>query len=304
MSRQKLEQVLEYLINEEEEKARDLLHTVFVEKARAIHETLIEDEDEDIEEALEDDKDEDEVDESAKSKWEDEIRQDDDVIETHRDEIAQEEDFGEDEDGEDEISDVEAEDDLDDMEIGGDDAVEPEGDAEEAIPAKLDDLEAAVEELKAEFDKLMGGEEEAPMDDEMGDAEIGMGDEMDMVAPEEEAIRYESKEDDEENVDEAKDDDDAEELDEAASLSAVGAAKMGDDGDAGAKSTITGGNVKRSDHGVKAVEFAKGDEKGRSADKPAEGMTTNQDAKLSAGPKAESGDKSDKGAKSLVKDMR
>jgi hypothetical protein len=79
---------------------------------------------------------------------------------------------------------------------------------------------------------------------------------------------------------------------------------MGDDGDAGAKSTITGGNVKRSDHGVKAVEFAKGDEKGRSADKPAEGMTTNQDAKLSAGPKAESGDKSDKGAKSLVKDMR
>ena len=49
MSKQKLEQVLEYLINEEEEKARDLLHTVFVEKARAIHESLIEDEDEDIE---------------------------------------------------------------------------------------------------------------------------------------------------------------------------------------------------------------------------------------------------------------
>ena len=50
-----------------------------------------------------------------------------------------------------------------------------------------------------------------------------------------------------------------------------------------------------------------GDEKGRSAEKPAEGMTTNQDAKLSAGPKAESGDKSDKGAKSMVgagKDLR
>jgi len=300
MSRQKLEQVLEYLINEEEEKARDLLHTVFVEKARAIHETLIEDEDEDIEEALEDDKDEDEVDESAKSKWEDEIRKEDDVIETHRDEIAQEEDFGETDDGEDEISDAEAEDDLDDMEdVGDDDIVEPEGDAEEVIPAKLDDLEAAVEELKAEFDKLMGGDEEAPMDDEMGDemgdAELGMGDEMDMVAPEEEAIRYESKE---------EDDDDAKELDEAKTMDTVAAAKMGDDGDAGAKSTITGGNVKKSDHGVSAVKFASGDEKGRTAEKPAEGMTTNQDAKLSAGPKAETGDKSDKGAKSLVKDIR
>ena len=68
MSKQKLEQVLEYLINEEEEKARDLLHTVFVEKARSIHESLIEDEDEDIEEALEDDTAEEEVDESARSK--------------------------------------------------------------------------------------------------------------------------------------------------------------------------------------------------------------------------------------------
>ena len=46
MSKQKLEQVLEYLINNEEEQARDLLHTVFVEKARDIHESLIDDEDE------------------------------------------------------------------------------------------------------------------------------------------------------------------------------------------------------------------------------------------------------------------
>jgi hypothetical protein len=127
------------------------------------------------------------------------------------------------------------------------------------------------------------------------EAEIGMGDELGMeVAPEEEAIRYESKEDD----------DDAEELDEAASLSAVKAASGGDDGDASAKSTISGGNVKSASTDGDPVDFAGGDEKGGSADKPAEGMTTNQEAKLSAGPKAEAGDKSDKGAGSLVKDIR
>ena len=70
MSRQKLEKVLEYLINDEEAQATDLLHQVFVEKARSIHESLIEDEDEDIDEALSDeDKDdaEESVDENMKS---------------------------------------------------------------------------------------------------------------------------------------------------------------------------------------------------------------------------------------------
>ena len=290
MSKQKLEQVLEYLINEEEEKARDLLHSVFVEKARSIHESLIEDEDEDIEEALEDkETDDEEVDESAKSDWEEEITQEDDEIARHRGEIDHEEEVGEGDD----IEDAEAVDDLDDMEIGGDeDAVEPEGDAEEAIPAKLDDLEAAVEELKAEFDKLMAGDgdEDVPAEDEM-DMGDGMGDDMEMEIAPEEAIHYESKEED----------DDAEELDEAASLSAVKAVSGGND-DAGAKSTISGGNVKGANTDGDPVDFAGGDEKGGSADKPAEGMTTNQEAKLSAGPKADAGDKSDKGAGSLLKD--
>jgi len=37
-TREKLEQVLEYIINEESEKASDLLHDVFVEKARTVYE--------------------------------------------------------------------------------------------------------------------------------------------------------------------------------------------------------------------------------------------------------------------------
>lgn len=246
-----------------------------------------------------------EVDESSSRRdFEREITDPADDIAEISDEIDSEEQYEDDDEMGDDMDDAEAEDDLDDMEIGGDDAVAPEGEPEEAIPAKLDDLEAAVEELKAEFDRLMAGDEEVPADDaeaemgdEMGDAELGMDAE---IAPEEEAAplrrrgRFESKDED----------DDGEELDEARTLDTVAAAKMGDDGDASAKSLHTGGNVKKADMGVSAVKFASGDEKGRTADKPGEGMTTNQDAKLSAGPKAEAGDKSDKGAGSLVKDMR
>ncbi len=40
-TRDKLEKVLEYIINEETDKASDLLHDVFVEKARGIYENLV-----------------------------------------------------------------------------------------------------------------------------------------------------------------------------------------------------------------------------------------------------------------------
>ena len=40
-TRSKLEQVLEYLVNNESDKAQELLHDVIVEKARKIHEELI-----------------------------------------------------------------------------------------------------------------------------------------------------------------------------------------------------------------------------------------------------------------------
>ena len=36
-TREKLEKVLEFIINEENEKASDLLHDVFVEKGRGIY---------------------------------------------------------------------------------------------------------------------------------------------------------------------------------------------------------------------------------------------------------------------------
>ena len=52
-TREKLQKVLEFLINEEEDQARDLLHTVFVEKAREVHESLIESDDEEVDDDLE-----------------------------------------------------------------------------------------------------------------------------------------------------------------------------------------------------------------------------------------------------------
>ena len=86
-------------------------------------------------------------------------------------------------------------------------------------------------------------------------------------------------------------------------MSAVKAVSGGDESDSGA-SLVSGGNTGSADTAGDPVDFAGGDEKGGSADQPAEGMTTNQEAKLSAGPKAESGDKSDKGAGSVIKDIR
>lgn len=51
MSKQKLEKVLELMINEENDKASDLLHEIFVEKARKIYSNMIK-EDEDLERDL------------------------------------------------------------------------------------------------------------------------------------------------------------------------------------------------------------------------------------------------------------
>lgn len=46
--RKKLEQVLDLLINEEQEKAEELLHQIMVEKARVAYDALMEDEEEDL----------------------------------------------------------------------------------------------------------------------------------------------------------------------------------------------------------------------------------------------------------------
>ena len=156
-----LEQMLEHLVNDEQEKAEELFHEYVVSKSREIYETLIEDEMKDEDE--DEDKDED-VEEAAS----DEDAEDEQVDEEFED-IAIE---GGDDDmggmGGDETDDLEAE--LGD-EGGEDDLSEKEPDE------LLTDLEAIVGELQAKFDEMEGG-------DDMGDDEM-----KDSIEPELETVR-------------------------------------------------------------------------------------------------------------------
>ena len=87
-TREKLEKVLEFIINEENEKASDLLHDVFVEKARGIYEEIATDDEEieeateeDVEEAKADDDDKEQVDEAdIQDQFADEVETDSEMI--------------------------------------------------------------------------------------------------------------------------------------------------------------------------------------------------------------------------------
>jgi hypothetical protein len=172
--RSKFEQMLEYLISEEQDKAKELFHQLVVEKSRQIYEEILsEDFEEDVEEGK---KDEDE----------------DDLEETKSDDEDMEEGFGFEADdmGDDEMNGDEIGGDATDDFLGDIEAGDEEGDdmgGEGDIEDRVVDLEDALDDLKMEFEKMMGGEGD-DMDD-MGDEE-GMddmgGDDMDDMGDEEE----------------------------------------------------------------------------------------------------------------------
>jgi hypothetical protein len=137
MSRSTLEQVLELLINEEREAAEELLHDFIVENARQIHEELLSESDEVVEEDLED------LDESEEDYADD--------LEDDSDEIDTEEFYDEDEMGDDAA--------VDDLEMGDDMGGEFEDEGEGDVESRVDDLESALAQLEAEFEKIMSGEE-------------------------------------------------------------------------------------------------------------------------------------------------
>jgi hypothetical protein len=121
----KYEQLVEFIINDETDKARELFHQIVVEKSRDIYENLVAEEDlaevggNEVEELV------------------DEISLDEEGI--------SEEEEGE--EGAEELAGAE------EVELGAE-----EGDAEE-LEDRVVDLESALDELKAEFDALMAGEE-------------------------------------------------------------------------------------------------------------------------------------------------
>jgi hypothetical protein len=176
----KFEQLLDYLVNEEMDKANELFHEIVVEKSRSIYENLIaEEEDEEAEEGYEGE------DESVE---EDADEQDESVEESADDEQADEslelEDAYEmdEEDGFDQ-----SDDDATGMfgkEIGADDEEDPEA-GEKSEEEAIFDIKNAIEELEAAFAELeaaQGAEHgDMDMDSEFGDEEDGEEDEMEMM---------------------------------------------------------------------------------------------------------------------------
>ena len=169
----RFEQLIEYVINDEEAKARELFHDIVVEKSRQIYENIMAEEaQEDLDEA-EDIEESDDLEEGDESLMADvEMEEESDMnMEAEGDEEAMggdsQNDF---------IDDVEA---GDDSEFGSD-----EGGSDE--PATKDDimnLEDKLDQLMAEFEDLMGGDDMGDGDgfgpDEGGDAiEMDDTDEM------------------------------------------------------------------------------------------------------------------------------
>ena len=145
--RNKFEQLIEYIINDETEKANELFHTVVVEKSREIYNELVAEEmDEDLDEA-------------GMS-----MDSTDDMM---GDISADEEGMGNDEEDEEGKEDGEMDD-----EMGGDDMDDMGGDDE--LEDRVVDLEDALDDLKAEFEKLMSDEQGEP---EHSDMNFGMPEE-------------------------------------------------------------------------------------------------------------------------------
>ena len=211
--RKKFEQMLELLINEETDKAKELFHDIVVEKSREIYESLLES-DFDQEETTEGMEEEEPTDESME--------------ELPTEAADDEEDSEEPEMGGDDMG-------GDDM--GGDDMGDDMSDDEQTD--RILDLEDALEELKAEFEELMAGGDMDDMGDE-GDefgGDIG-GDATDdfmgdiEADPKVDEFAFEEAEDE---------DDDVEESMIREYVEKVATAKMGDNG-ANAKSIVAGKN--------------------------------------------------------------
>jgi len=159
----KFEQLIEYVINDEEAKAKELFHDIVVEKSREIYENLMQEEELDEESDAERDdhaekagkkvakdieydelheEDEEELDETAMMADEellDGIEADEEGMQEAEDSDAEFDDKAED-DGEDLTHDMEKDHD--------------EGDIEDRVV----DLEHKLDELMAEFESLMGGD--------------------------------------------------------------------------------------------------------------------------------------------------
>jgi len=178
----KFEQLIEYVINDEEAKAKELFHDIVVEKSREIYENLMDESaEEELDEAEELDEESDAERDDHAEKAGRKVAKDIEYDEMH-------EDFGGDA-SDDLIDDVEAEEqgmqEAEESDAEFDDEAEDDGeelthdmeaghDAEGNIEDRVVDLEDKLDELMAEFESLMG--------DDAGDSvsDIDGGDALEM----------------------------------------------------------------------------------------------------------------------------
>jgi hypothetical protein len=129
--RSKFEQMLEHLINEDEQKAKELFHDIVVAKSREIYETLIS---EDFDEGMMPDE-----------------------MPAEEPEMEASDEFSGDDATDDMMGDIEGGDE-EGGDMGGDDVSLSGGDVDE-LQDRVVDLEDALDALRDEFESLMGGEE-------------------------------------------------------------------------------------------------------------------------------------------------
>ena len=168
----RFEQLIEYVINDEEAKARELFHDIVVEKSRQIYENIMAEEaDEELEEAADEDIEEGMMGGDAANSLIDDV------------EMEEESDMNMEAEGDDEEEfSMSADDDGEEAEF----SIGDEGGMGGDEPATKDDimnLEDKLDQLMAEFEDLMGGDDMGDGDgfgpDEGGDAiEMDDTDEM------------------------------------------------------------------------------------------------------------------------------
>jgi hypothetical protein len=221
----KFEQLIEYVINDEEQKARDLFHEIVVDKSRHIYEELMSEEE--VDESVEDiDEAEEELDEMMGGDQADDL-----------------------------IDDVESEEQGLSMEAEGDDDHHDDMGGNEELEDRVVDLEDKLDELMAEFEALMG--DDAGMDNEM-DSEMDMDIEVDSDDVETDDMGSE------EEYDMDVEDETMEGLEEAINLKAAPAPVKSEEGNINKKSTVAANSGAKGMDGKPVMSHGP-DEKGRPA---------------------------------------
>jgi hypothetical protein len=217
MDNKKFEQLIDMIINENEEQARELFHDIVVEKSREIYESMMYEEHGPQVTDLQDDIRNEEI----SGMVEDEESDDEfDMDSEEGDDFGSEEDFGDEESEEEDLED------------------------------RVVDLEDKLDELMAEFEELMGSDESEEDFGDMGDDDMGDDDMGDDDMGDEDEEMMESGVGEEDAVEES-----LEESVQLKKIPGLYDSKIGGDNGDNTRSTALTGGPKVKSTGAKPVNF-------------------------------------------------